>query len=64
MLRPLCRTSEEKLCELLAAWFRKGRNAHPRDLVKVTSRVYPQNLDCNMAALVLALPDVSIPTAV
>ena len=37
---------------------------YPRDLLEVTICVNPQNLDRNMATLVLALPDISVPTLI
>ena len=40
------------------------RKTHTCNLIEVIRRVNPQNLDCNMAALVFTLPDVGIPTTI
>ena len=64
MLWPLCRTSKDERHKLLAMRFQKGESTHPRDPVKVTGQINPQNLDCDMAALVFTLPDIGIPTTV
>ena len=37
---------------------------HTRDLVKIARRVYFQNLDCDLATLVLTHPHIGIPAAV
>jgi len=64
MSRPPCRTSTTVSA---ISWsthtFGQTEKTHARDLIKVTRRVNPQNLDCNMAALVFTLPYIGIPTA-
>ena len=37
---------------------------HTRDLVKIARRIYSQNLDCDLATLVLAHPHIRISAAV
>ena len=58
----------EPLCtdqSALSVHFREFRvMTHANNLFKVACRVHSENLDCNLATLIFAHPNISIPTLV